>query len=99
VLIDLGKGTSTPITADIFTQQRGRNRFIAFQTGPFARVNADGDCLNVREQAATSAASLACYGTASSCVTSATRPRLADVWLKVATPDAPRLGQRRFLDR
>jgi DNA-binding CsgD family transcriptional regulator len=31
VLIDAARGTSTPITADVFTQQRGRNRFIAFQ--------------------------------------------------------------------
>lgn len=34
VLIDLDGKTATPITADVFTQQRGRNRFIAMTRLP-----------------------------------------------------------------
>src|SRR4029079_874650 len=60
-LLDVTKGTATPITANVFMQQRGRNRFIAFRSGPFATVARAGDCLNVRESASTSAKSLGCF--------------------------------------
>ncbi len=56
--------------------------------GPFARVNAGGDCLNVRESASTSAASLACYvdGVLLRDL-GESREAGGATWLKVATPD------------
>lgn len=89
VLIEVTKGRATAIAADTFTQQGGRNRFIALQSGPFARVATGGDCLNVREQPSIGAASLACYrdGVLLGNFFGDTTEADDVTWLKVATPD------------
>lgn len=60
-LIDLDSGTLTPVVANVFTEQRGRNRLVAARAGTFAVVSAGGDCLNVREEPSTAAEAIGCY--------------------------------------
>jgi hypothetical protein len=48
-----------PAFSDAYAGQR--NRIREFESGPFLRVTGAGDCLNVREQSATSAKSLGCF--------------------------------------
>jgi len=60
-LIDLAGGTVAPVTARVFTEQRGRNRLVAVKAGVFAVVSAGGDCLNVRLEPSTAAETLGCF--------------------------------------
>lgn len=60
-LIDLDTGKLTPVTARVFTEQRGRNRLVAARAGTFAVVSAGGDCLNVRLEPSTTAGTLGCF--------------------------------------
>jgi DNA-binding CsgD family transcriptional regulator len=88
VLIDLQNRTVTPITADIFTQQGGRNRLIAFQSGPFARVTTGSDCLNIREQPSPSGGPVSCYRDGVLLRDLGETTEAGGItWLKVATPD------------
>lgn len=60
-LVDMDGGAIQPFSTAFGSGQfTGRNRFVAMVTGPFARVSAGGDCLNIRESASTSAKALTC---------------------------------------
>ena len=65
VMIDLQTGQATPLElygpAFSPAYENQRNTIREVQPGPFLRVTGAGDCLNVREQAATSAKSLGCF--------------------------------------
>jgi hypothetical protein len=88
VVIDLAAGTVSPIQGLAPSTDFGHLLPVLFQTGPFARVAADGDCLNVRESASTSAASLACYRDGVLLRDLGETVEAGGVtWLKVATPD------------
>jgi hypothetical protein len=62
--IDYETGIAHPITApffdDDFVLPNPRNRVVAFQRGPFARVVGTGSCLNVRAEPSASAQVLTC---------------------------------------
>ncbi|MEX0782176.1 MAG: LuxR C-terminal-related transcriptional regulator [Dehalococcoidia bacterium] len=86
-ILDLSTGTVWRI-ADLIGDGDRDAYGVAATTGQFAVVNAGGDCLNVRESASTSSASLACY------VDGVLLRDLGETmeaggasWLKVATPD------------
>jgi hypothetical protein len=60
-LVDLDVGTIQPFgTTFGVAPFTGRNSFLAMVQGPFARVAAGGDCLNIRESASISAKALTC---------------------------------------
>jgi hypothetical protein len=60
-LIDLDAGTIQPYGAPFGVAPFvGRNRLMAMVSGPFARVSAQGDCLNIRESASASAKAITC---------------------------------------
>jgi hypothetical protein len=60
--MDLDAGTIHPIPQPFVDQKIfGRNRVVAVQHGPFARVVSTGDCLNVRAEPSARAEILRCY--------------------------------------
>ncbi len=94
-LIDLATGQIHPIpevSAGLAGFSAGKNEhaFVSgATTGTFARVNTGGDCLNVREQPATTATSLACFkdGVLLRLGAEPERTDGATTWLSVSTPD------------
>ncbi len=65
----------------------GRNFFVAAQRGPFARVAADGECLNVRTEPSTSAVVLGCFADGVLFQTEGRTDEGSDLeWLAVTTP-------------
>lgn len=94
-------GGVRPIEHAFFEQNLGRNRFVAFMSGPHLRVANTGDCLNVREQPGTSAPVIACYHDGV-LLRDRGESREADgaTWLAVATPDGrPGWASAEFLER
>ena len=91
VMLDLQTGQMTvlelygPAFSDAYAGQRNYIREV--EPGPFLRVTGAGDCLNVREQAATSAKSLGCFADNVLLKDLAAEEQSGGVtWKKVATP-------------
>jgi hypothetical protein len=67
---------------------QGRNRFLAYITGPFLRVTGAGDCLNVRAEPSATAAVLRCYRDGVLFVDNdETKQDGTTTWRSVHTPD------------
>lgn len=95
-LIDLVKGTARPVPSPFIDGTsilpNVRNRIVAFQRGPFARVTGTGSCLNLRAEPSAGAEVLTCLadgvllldvGPASGLVL---EPTPVAPWVEVFTP-------------
>ncbi len=87
-LVDAQAGTVQPFGEPFGTTVGARNWFVAMLRGPYAVVEAPGDCLNIRQSPSTSAASVACVKHESLLRVSGEKAQVGEtVWVPVQTLD------------